>query len=232
MNIAEVPVARRPVIALISTGDELVMPGESPGPDQIITSNTFGLHALLSKIGALPRLLPIARDNRASLETTFRMAEGADLIVTIGGASVGDHDLVGDVAETMGMERAFYKIAMRPGKPLMAGRMGNAVMVGLPGNPVSAMVCGHIFLTPMIDAMLGLGERRAPAHLAHLDAPLAANGPREHYQRARVEGETITVFDRQDSSLLTVLAEANALAISPPDTEAQPAGSQIAYIPI
>ena len=146
MNIDEVTVARQPDVALISTGDELVMPGEDPGPDQIIASNTFGLKALLDGIGARARILPIAGDSRPLLEAAFDLAKDADLIVTIGGASVGDHDLVGDVAESLGMERAFYKIAMRPGKPLMAGRMGNAVMVGLPGNPVSAMVCGHVFL--------------------------------------------------------------------------------------
>lgn len=232
MNIAEVPVTRRPTVALISTGDELVMPGETPGPDQIIASNTFGLHALFSQTGAEPRLLPIARDNCESLETAFRLAEGADLIVTIGGASVGDHDMVGDVTAEMGMERAFYKVAMRPGKPLMAGRMGNVVMVGLPGNPVSAMVCGHVFVAPVIRALLGLGAARTPAHSARLTQPLAPNGSREHFQRARVENGDITVFQRQDSSLLTVLSEANALAISPPHAGSQPAGSIIRYIPL
>ena len=232
MNIDRVPVRRRPVVALISTGDELVMPGEAPGPDQIIASNTFGLHALLTALGAQPRLLPIARDNESSLKTTFSLASDADLIVTIGGASVGDHDLVGDVAAAMGLERAFYKIAIRPGKPLMAGRMGNAVMLGLPGNPVSAMVCGHVFLAPMINALLGLGKSAAQRKTARLTAPLVANGPREHYQRAHVEDGKITVFERQDSSLLTVLAQSNALAISPPDAKEQPAGSEIDYIPL
>ena len=232
MNVAEVTVARRPVVALISTGDELVMPGETPGPDQIIASNTFGLFAMLLGLGAAPRLLPIARDNSESLQTAFRLAEGADLVVTIGGASVGDHDIVGDVAAALGMERAFYKIAMRPGKPLMAGRMGDAVMVGLPGNPVSAMVCGRVFLAPMIRAMQGLEAKRTPALTAPLARPLGANGPREHYQRARVENGAITVFDRQDSALLSVLAEANALAISPPHAEALPEGAEIAYLPL
>lgn len=232
MNIATVSVMRQPTVALISTGDELVMPGESPGPSQIIASNTFGLHAMLANLGARPRLLPIARDNRESLQTTFRLAQGADLIVTIGGASVGDHDLVGNVAAELGMERAFYKIAMRPGKPLMAGRMGDAVMVGLPGNPVSAMVCGHVFLAPMIQAMLGLGTQRAPTRTAQLTDPLPANGPREHYQRARVDGDRITVFSRQDSALLSVLAQANALAISRPGAPEIPAGSTVDYIPL
>lgn len=130
MNVPRVNVARKPVVALISTGDELVMPGEDPGPDQIIASNTFGLKAMLEQLGATARLLPIARDTVPSLETAFSLADGADLVVTIGGASVGDHDLVGDVAASLGMERSFYKVRMRPGKPLMAGRMGNAAMVG------------------------------------------------------------------------------------------------------
>lgn len=230
MNIAHVPVHRKPVVALISTGDELVMPGEMPGRDQIIASNSFGIHAMLAAWGAEPRLLPIARDNRASLETAFRLAKGSDLVVTIGGASVGDHDIVGDVAETMGLDRAFYKIAIRPGKPLMAGRMGDAAMVGLPGNPVSAMVCARVFLAPMIRAMLGMGADRAAERVAVLTHDLAANGPREHYQRARVENGRITVAGRQDSALLSVLADANALAVSPPNADAQPAGSEIRYI--
>ena len=232
MNISRVHVHKRPTVALISTGDELVMPGESPGPDQIIASNTFGLHALLRNLGAEPRLLPIARDNRESLETAFALARGSDLVVTIGGASVGDHDIVGDVAEALGMSRAFYKIAMRPGKPLMAGRMNSAIMVGLPGNPVSAMVCGHVFLAPVIRAMQGLGAAANPEHTARLAAPLAANGPRQHYQRAHVENGEIRVFDRQDSALLSVLSQANALAISPPNAAAQPAGASIRYLPI
>ena len=141
MNIARVPVFRRPVVALIATGDELAMPGETPGPDQIIASNSFALKAMLEDAGAEARLLPIARDTEASLRTALDLAGGADLIVTIGGASVGDHDLVAPVAEALGMERAFYKIAMRPGKPLMAGKLAESVLLGLPGNPVSSIVC-------------------------------------------------------------------------------------------
>ncbi len=140
MNCPEVTVSKRPKVALISTGDELVMPGETPGPDQIIASNTFGLHAMLSKAGADVRLLPIARDTINSLQTVLGFVEDADLVITIGGASVGDHDLVAQAAEGLGLERSFYKVAMRPGKPLMAGRLNHAMMVGLPGNPVSAMV--------------------------------------------------------------------------------------------
>ncbi len=231
MNIAEVPVTRRPVVALLATGDELVPPGGAPGPDQIIASNSYGLHALLRAAGAEPRLLPIAADDASSLETAFGLAEGADLIVTSGGASVGDHDLVGPVAEALGMERAFYRIAMRPGKPLMAGRLGDAAMVGLPGNPVSAMVCGHIFILPMIRAMLGLGAAPAPRDRAILAADLGPNGPREHYMRAVREADgKVRAFDRQDSSLVTVLAGADCLLVRPPHDPARQAGETVEVV--
>jgi molybdopterin molybdotransferase len=232
MNVPVVQVARRPDIALISTGDELVMPGDTPGPDQIIVSNTFGLKALFDKAGAKTRILPIAKDHPASIETAFDLARGADLVITIGGASVGDHDLVGAVAQQLGMQQSFYKVKMRPGKPLMAGRMGDAVMIGLPGNPVSAMVCGSVFVLPVIAAMQGF----TPAPHVRLTAPLAAaipaNGPREHYMRGRVEQGKVTVFDRQDSSLLTVLSEANALILRPADDPAQDVGAVVAYLPL
>jgi len=232
MNVPRVQVARRPVVALISTGDELVMPGEDPGPDQIIASNTFGLKALLEGAGADVQMLPIARDTVSSLETAFGLAEGADLIITIGGASVGDHDLVGPVAESLGMQRAFYKVLMRPGKPLMAGKMGDAAMVGLPGNPVSAMICGVIFILPMIRAMLGLGTDMPPLLSAPLAADLAANGGREHYMRASLEGGEMTVFTNQDSSLLSVLSGANALVVRAPDDPAHKAGEQVVFLPL
>ncbi|QBF32196.1 gephyrin-like molybdotransferase Glp [Thalassococcus sp. S3] len=232
MNIPNVPVTRKPVVALISTGDELVLPGETPGPDQIIASNTFGLKAMLEGMGCTARILPIARDTEASLRMAFDLAAGADLIVTIGGASVGDHDLVGDVAHAMGMERSFYKIAMRPGKPLMAGRMGEAAMVGLPGNPVSAMVCGHVFVAPLLRKMQGLGETPLRALQAKLSEPLGANGPRQHYMRAVIDSGTVRAFDNQDSSLLTVLSAANALLVRAPHDPARKAEEMVDYIPL
>lgn len=232
MNIARVPVRRRPDIALLATGDELVMPGETPGPDQIIASNGFGLKALLDAAGATARLLPIARDSEASLRTAFDLAWGADLIVTIGGASVGDHDLVAQVAAKLGMERAFYKVAMRPGKPLMAGRIGSSTMIGLPGNPVSSMVCGHIFLLPALRAMLGFAPGPLPRQTARLTTALPANGAREHYMRARLGGREITPFERQDSALLTVMADANALLVRPPHDPARAPGEALAFLPL
>ena len=229
MNIAAVPVTRKPVVAIIATGDELVQPGESPGPDQIIASNSHGLVALLAQHGAAPRLLPIARDTHESLSLAFRLAADADLIVTIGGASVGDHDLVA-AADRQGMDRAFYKVAMRPGKPLMAGRIGTAAMIGLPGNPVSAMVCGHVFLLPVLRRMQGLGDAPAPRRTAALTHALGPNGPRAHYMRAVLDGDSVTVFDRQDSALLSVLAQANALVVRPTDDAARRAGDRVDVI--
>ncbi|WP_022703857.1 gephyrin-like molybdotransferase Glp [Pseudorhodobacter ferrugineus] len=232
MNVAQVSVIRRPVVAIIATGDELVMPGEIPRPDQIIASNSFALKAMVEDAGGIARMLPIARDTEASLRTVFDLAAGADLIVTIGGASVGDHDLVGKVAADMGMERAFYKIAMRPGKPLMAGRINGTPMLGLPGNPVSSIVCGHIFMLPMLRAMQGLGATPPKMHHATLAAPLAANGPRAHYMRARVDGGTITAFPAQDSALLQVLSQANALLLRPVADGPRTIGDTVEYLPI
>ncbi|PWE34281.1 molybdopterin molybdenumtransferase MoeA [Maritimibacter sp. 55A14] len=234
MNHAELPVARRPEIAVIPTGDELVAPGEDPGPDQIIASNSYGLKALLEAQGARVRLLPIARDTAASLGTALELARGADMIVTIGGASVGDHDLVRQVAGDRGLALEFYKIRMRPGKPLMAGRIMGSVMVGLPGNPVSAMVCGHIFLRPAVDAMLGLKVRALPRMQMPLEQAIRPNGGREHYMRARLvegaEGLRVRVFGRQDSALLSVLGDADALVVRPPDDPARAAGEQVDVI--
>lgn len=232
MNVAHVPVRKRPDVALIATGDELVPPGQTPGPDQIIASNAYGLHGLLARTGAAPRLLPIAPDTVDGLTQCFELAKGSDLIVTIGGASVGDHDLVGRVAQTMGMEQAFYKIRMRPGKPLMAGRMGNAAMVGLPGNPVSSMVCGHVFLRPIINAMLGISHAPMPRISMPITADLPANGGREHYMRAHRTPDGVQAFDRQDSALLSVLSQADCLIVRPVDDSARKAGQMVDVIPL
>jgi len=230
MNQANVSVMRKPVVAIIATGDELVQPGETPRDDQIIASNSFGLAALINAYGGHARMLPIAKDNLPSLELAFELAKDADLIVTIGGASVGDHDLVAQAAAVYGMERSFYKIAMRPGKPLMAGRLGQATMIGLPGNPVSAMVCGHVFVLPVLRKMLGLAAAPAQKQSAPLTHDLKSNGPREHYMRARLDNDGVTVFERQDSALLTVLAKANCLCVRAPNTEAAAAGALVDII--
>ncbi len=233
MGVGRIPVARKPVIAVIPTGDELVWPGEDARDDQISASNHFGLKAMLESEGAIVRLLPIAKDTHASLRAALSLTQGADLIVTLGGASVGDHDLVQDVAKGEGLDLSFYKLAMRPGKPLMAGRLGETPMIGLPGNPVSSLVCGHIFLKPAVGAFLGLGYHAAPVETARLACDLGANGPREHYMRAHVTqtdgGWECTPFERQDSSLLSVLSDANALMIRPPSEAPLKAGSVVKF---
>ncbi|WP_103256535.1 molybdopterin molybdotransferase MoeA [Tabrizicola aquatica] len=233
MNISAVQATRKPVVALVATGDELVMPGEDPAPDQIIASNSFALKAMVEAAGGEARLLPIARDTEAELATVLGLAEGADLIVTIGGASVGDHDLVGKVA---GLEHSFWKLALRPGKPLMAGRLNGVPMLGLPGNPVSAIVCGHLFLLPMVRAMLGDPAPAPKPLMARLTVDLPANGPRAHYMRARLApGDgmpEIAPFDRQDSALLSILGQADALLLRPVDAPACRAGDTVPYLPL
>lgn len=233
MNVPAVTVRRRPVVVILATGDELVMPGGDPGPDQIISSNAFALKALVEDAGAEGRLLPIARDSAESLASAFELALDADLLLTVGGASVGDHDLVGDAAEAAGVTRAFYKVAMRPGKPLMAGRRGDCVMIGLPGNPVSAIVCGHVFVAPAVRAMLGLGTAPAPRLRATLGAPLAANGPREHYMRARFDADgRLAAMPDQDSALLSVLSAADGLLVRPAGDRPKEPGETVEYVPL
>jgi molybdopterin molybdotransferase len=230
MNIATVPVTRKPVVAILATGDELVQPGEHPGPDQIVASNSYGIAAMLDELGAETRILPIARDTAPSLKQAFKLADAADLIITIGGASVGDHDLVAPVASEMGLEQSFYKVAMRPGKPLMAGRMGSTAMIGLPGNPVSAMICGTVFVVPVVRKMLGLGVAPPSLKCAPLAVDMQRNGPRAHYMRARLLDGQLHPDTRQDSSLLSVLATADVLLVRPVDDPARPAGTTADYL--
>ncbi|WP_323716948.1 molybdopterin molybdotransferase MoeA [Paracoccus aminovorans] len=234
MNVPRIAVARRPRVAVLAGGDELVPPGSQPAPGQIVSSNDIAIAALAREAGAEPLVLPLARDTEASLRERFAQAEGCDLIVTIGGASVGDHDLIAKVSADLGMQRSFYKLAMRPGKPLMAGRMGKAAMLGLPGNPVSAMVCAKLFMQPLIRAMQGLppGPQLARAVLAR---DLPPEGDRQHYLRARLApGEglpRIDPFTDQDSARLWVLAEADALLMRPAHDPARRAGETVEFLP-
>ena len=235
MNVPVVTVARRPRVAILAGGDELVLPGTLPGPGQIISSNDLAIAALARQAGAEPQILPIARDTEESLRAGFAAARDADLLVTIGGASVGDHDLIGKVAAELGLRRAFYKVAMRPGKPLMAGSLDTMPMLGLPGNPVSAMVCAILFMQPLILAMQGLPPR---LHMrkARLAADLPPEGNRQHYLRATLSDgpdlPLIQPFPSQDSARLSLMAQADALLVRPAGDPARPAGEIVDYLPL
>lgn len=206
-----VSVVRRPRVCLIATGDELVPPGVSPGPDQIVSSNPVMLAALFTAAGADVHDPGIIPDRREALAAALRSAD-ADIIITIGGASVGDHDLVVPVLRDLGAEIDFWKIAMRPGKPMLAGRLGAARVIGLPGNPVSAYVCALLFAVPLI-ARLGGRDAALPEQLLPLAAPLPANGNRRDHLRARRTPAGALAFASQDSARLGVLAAAELLIV-------------------
>ena len=237
MGYGTLPCARRPRVAILATGDELVMPGETPGPDSIMCSNSFGLAAMVEGAGGVPVVLGIARDTQASLSEKIAAADDADILVTTGGASVGDHDLVAPALQAAGMSLDFWKIAMRPGKPLMFGLRNSAHVkaqrvLGLPGNPVSSLICGRVFLVPLIHAMLGHAHAAAPVQIARLTAPLEANGPRTHYMRAVLQTAPgtiahVTPVASQDSSLISPLASASCLIVRDVGAPAVPAGHDV-----
>jgi molybdopterin molybdotransferase len=216
MGYATLAVRRRPRVAVLANGDELVPPGAAPGPDQIISSNGIGLAALVRESGGEAIDLGIAPDSRAAIAAHVDRATGADILVVTGGASVGEHDLVQEALTSRGMALDFWKIAMRPGKPLMVGKLENMRVLGLPGNPVSTFVCAELFLRPLIRAMLG--QPPAPRIVtAKLGAPMPANDGREDYVRAQLTGDegdrVATPFPVQDSSMLGTLAMADALIV-------------------
>ena len=238
MDHAAVSVFRKPRIAILATGDELVMPGEAAGPDQITASNTFAVAAMAASAGGEPRDLGIARDTLASLDEAINRALSwkADALVTLGGASAGDHDLVREALTARGMTLGFWKIAMRPGKPLMFGRLGGMLALGLPGNPVSSIVCAELFLKPLIRALSGDPEAGADrSEEAVLGRDLPANDQRQDYLRASLSRGTAgalvaTPFARQDSSLLADIAKAEALVIRAPFAAAAKAGERVSVI--
>jgi molybdopterin molybdotransferase len=229
---ATLPVRRRPVVAILATGDELVPPGQTPGPNQIVSSNPVGLAAIVRAFGGTPVLLGIAPDHQAKLEGLIAGAPEADILVTTGGASVGDHDLVRPALAHLGMALDFWNIAMRPGKPMLFGRLNSQRVLGLPGNPVSALIGARVFLCPLIGALLGAPPADADEMRAVLSVDTPANGPRQHYMRAVLTMRenavpVVTPAGNQDSSLLAPMAEANALIVRPPNAPAQPAGSTV-----
>lgn len=222
MNRPWLMVRRRPRIAILSTGDEVVMPGDEIGPNQIVSSNSLALAAAVEVLGGEPVLLGIAADDADSLKTLAAGARGADMLVTTGGASVGEHDLVQSVLGEHGLTVDFWKIAMRPGKPLIFGEMGDTLMLGLPGNPVSTVVCATLFMAPAIRAMLGQSTSPNDQEFTALSgADLKQNDRRQDYLRAALaagpDGSVIaTPFDKQDSSMLRLLQQADCLVIREP----------------
>ncbi len=232
MNYPELPVRRRPKVALLATGDELVMPGSTPGPGQIVYSNGYALRALARAEGADTIDLGVAADTMEATTAGIRRARdlGADILVTTGGASVGDHDLVKELLEAEKVAIAFWKIAMRPGKPMMHGRLGAMRVVGVPGNPVSSYVCTWLFVVPLIRALSGRKVIHHTRESALLGRDLGANDVREDYLRARLEERSdgtviVTPVNHQDSSLLANLAAAQALVIRAPFAPAAKAGA-------
>jgi molybdopterin molybdotransferase len=237
MNVPWLRVHRRPRIALLSTGDELVMPGEAVGPNQIIGSNGLSLAAFVAARGGSAINLGIAPDNLDALIRLTGDARGADLLVTTGGVSVGEHDLVSSALAGQGLALDFWKIAMRPGKPLLFGTIGDTPILGLPGNPVSSLVCAIVFLGPAIDAMQGLEAAAGPAETAALGGDLAANDRRQDYLRARLSYDetgrrVATPFGRQDSSMLATLAHADCLVVRPPNAPPASAGDTVTIVPL
>jgi molybdopterin molybdotransferase len=237
MNHADVAVTRRPRVAILSTGDEVVPPGSALGPDQIVGSASYGLGALVEAEGAKAISLGIAKDTPESLSTLIRAGAGADILVTIGGASVGERDHVAAALRAEGLELDFWKIAMRPGKPLLYGRLGSQGVLGMPGNPIAALICGIVFLVPMLHRLLGLREAADGLENALIGEALAANGPRQHYLRATSrrgpEGEkVVAAFLAQDSSLMADFARADCLIVRPPMAPALEKGDRVTIIPL
>ncbi|GLK75335.1 molybdopterin molybdenumtransferase MoeA [Methylopila jiangsuensis] len=228
---AALTVTRRPRVALLATGDELVPPGAPVGPDQIVASNSFAIAGAVRAEGGEAIDLGIARDDRADLAAALERAFAAkpDILITLGGASVGDHDLVQPTLLEAGVTFDFWKIAMRPGKPMMAGRRGATLVLGLPGNPVSSIVCALLFLAPALRKLSGRAEAAPRPRPARLGRDMPANDHREDYMRAALhvgdDGVTVaTAFPRQDSSMLRPLAEAEGLLIRAPNAPAARAG--------
>lgn len=231
MNWPDLPVTKRPKVAIFTTGDELVSPGTTPRPDQIVSSNSFALSAFVRRYGGEAVDLGIIPDNLKAISRAVRKASGAEILLTTGGASVGDHDLVQAALKAEGIALDFWKIALRPGKPLMFARNGTQRILGLPGNPVSALVCSRIFLKPLLSALLGLPPAEDVVK-ARLGSDLPANDQRQDYLRATVarggDGSfEATPFKLQDSSMQRALTQAHGLIVRPPFAPAVRAGDLV-----
>jgi molybdopterin molybdotransferase len=231
VNCATLRVRRKPIIAVLATGDELVRPGDKPRTGQIVSSNSHALLALATALGAQVIDGGIVRDNLRATEAAVRKLSRADILVTTGGASVGDHDFVQEALKRAGVKIDFWKIAMRPGKPFMYGRKGKQHVLGLPGNPVSALVCADLFLKPLVRALLGLTPLEPPLY-ATSGAELPANDARQDYLRGRLargtDGRlTATPFSRQDSSMMRTFRDADCLIVRPPHAPESKKGEMI-----
>jgi molybdopterin molybdotransferase len=237
MNRPWLLVHRRARVAILPTGDEVVMPGDPVGPNQIVSSNALALGAMIGALGAVPVQLPIAPDDNESLQRIAAGAQGADILVTTGGASVGEHDLVRDALGATGLTLDFWTVAMRPGKPLMVGRFRDTLMIGLPGNPVSTLVCGLLFVRPAIERLQGLDGAEQPTVKARLRQKLGANDRRQDYLRAKLSRAADGMFEAdpfrvQDSSMMSLLAAADGLVIRAPHAPAAAAGDLVDVIPL
>jgi molybdopterin molybdotransferase len=236
MNRPWLFVHRRPRVGILSTGDEIVMPGDPIGPHQIVSSNSLALSAFVAACGGTPVSVGNASDDPEALRRIAAATQGVDLLVTTGGASVGEHDLVRDALAADGLELDFWQIAMRPGKPLMVGRYRGTPMVGLPGNPVSTLVCALLFLRPALDWLSGAAPTEEPSPTARLGVALAKNDRRQDYLRSRLsrapDGNLeVFPFEVQDSSMMRLLAQADCLVVRPPHAPAVAAGATVPIVP-
>ncbi len=241
MNAPSLSVRRKPRVAILATGDEVVMPGQAMGPSQIVSSNSFLLAAMVGAMGGQPVDLGIAGDTVDQLKNAIDGAMGCDLLITIGGASVGDYDLVGKVLQELGLRQIFYKIAMRPGKPLLfgvlEGRFGGLPVLGMPGNPVSTGVCSLLFLKPALAAMLGISQTVTASETATLGQDLPENDLRQEYLRASLAtgadgGQLVMPLGKQDSAMLARFSEAHCLIVRRPFAAVAKAGDSVEILPL
>jgi molybdopterin molybdotransferase len=232
MNLPSIPVRRKPRVAILATGNEVALPGDALGPSQIISSNTFALHSYVIAMGGEPVILGIVEDSEEQLHSAIQGAMACDVLVTIGGVSVGDYDLVGKVLKAKNMNQIFHKIAMRPGKPLLFGKISDLVVFGMPGNPVSTGVCSMLFLKRALSIMLGMAESEEPLQSVVLGQDLGANDQRQDYLRARLENSpagkrVVRPFSKQDSGMQAHFAEADCLIVRKPHAEPIKAGQRV-----